>query len=488
MINLKQQAVRSIKWTTLQTGIVAGTGPVLHIIKARFLVPEEFAYIAIIMIFIGLFKVLENFGISQAVIQRDTIDSEEASSLFIFNIILSILFGAALYFLSPFIASFFSLPKLAYYLKLTSIIVVIGGPSNLFRALLQKNLNFKELSIIDIGRNIFLLGFVTTMLIIGYGVLGVIYGNIIATLLSTILIAILSLKYRYISIYPYFKINKLIPFLKFGMYVSGKQILTFISHRADEVVIGYFLAPEILGIYYFGKHLLEKLRELITSSFGRVLFPVFSKLKNDKDKLSGVYKKISSYIAFLSFPVFVGIAVTSHLFIPLIFGQQWIDSVIVVQVFSLVMLFMILTANVSTSLLYSVNNPAIVFYNDVATITLYFVGLLIFAQQGLVAVLITYSMYIIIKTIILQYYANIKLDHTFLSYMNIIKPAVVLSVSMVIFIFMFQLFTSTFLNGYYQLFGSIIIGSISYVAMAYVFERSMFIEIKNTLSNNIATS
>jgi O-antigen/teichoic acid export membrane protein len=486
--NLKQQAVKSIKWTTLQTGIVAGTGPVLHIIKARFLVPEEFAYIAIIMIFIGLFKLLENFGISQAVIQRDSLDSEEASSLFIFNIILSLLFGAALYFISPFIASFFSLSKLDYYLKLTSIIVVIGGPSNLFRALLQKNLNFKELSIIDIGRNIFLLGFVTTMLIIGYGVLGVIYGNIIATVLSTFFIIILSFKYRYISIYPYFNVNKLIPFLKFGIYVSGKQILTFFSHRADEVVIGYFLAPEILGIYYFGKHLLEKLRELITSSFGKVLFPVFSKLKNDKDKLSRAYKNISIYIAFLSFPLFVGVAATSHLFIPLIFGEQWSDSVIVVQVFSLVMLFMILTANVSTSLLYSVNKPAIVFYNDLATISIYFVGLLKFAHQGLVAVLITYSIYIIVKTIILQYFANIKLDHTLLSYLNIIKPAVVLSVGMVIIILLFQLFTSTFLNGYYQLIGSIIIGSLSYAAMAYIFERNIIVELKNAFSNNIATS
>ena len=114
MASLQRQAISSVKWTTLQTGLVAATGPVLQIIKTRFLSPEGFAHIAIVMIFIGLFRTFENFGISQAIIQRDSIETQETASLFFFNIILAFIFGLILFFLSPFISGFFSLPKLNY--------------------------------------------------------------------------------------------------------------------------------------------------------------------------------------------------------------------------------------------------------------------------------------------------------------------------------------------------------------------------------------
>lgn len=145
---LKDKAVSGAKWTIFRTVFIAGLGPILQILKARFLMPEEFAYIAIIMIALGLFKTVENFGISHAIIQRNKISVEEASSLFYVNIILSLLFGMALYILSPTLSSIFSMPDLSYYLRLACIIAIIGGPAQLFRAYLEKNLYFKHLSII----------------------------------------------------------------------------------------------------------------------------------------------------------------------------------------------------------------------------------------------------------------------------------------------------------------------------------------------------
>jgi len=343
--SLQRQAISSVKWTTLRTGMIAAIGPVLQIIKARYLSPEDFAYIAIIMIFIGLFHTLENFGISQAVIQRDSLDKEEASTLFFFNIFLAAVSGLIIYLISPYIANIFSLPELDHYLKITSLIVVFGGPGLLFRALLEKNLLFKELSVVEIARNLLMLFIVTTLLLMNFGVLAVIYGNLISTLLFTLVIAALGLKYKFIKILPCLSMQKLIPFLRFGIFVSGKQAMTFCAHRMDEVIIGYYLAPELLGIYYFGKNMLEQLRGIITQSFAKVLFPVFARLKNDSQNLSRAYVKVSAYIAFLSFPLFIGIAVTAHLFVPIIFGEQWSESVIVFQIFSLALLFMVLTAS-----------------------------------------------------------------------------------------------------------------------------------------------
>ena len=99
--NLKHKAIKGVKWTTVKTGIVGLIGPISQIIKAKYLSPEEFGYIAVIMVFIGLLDIVENFGISQAVIQKENINKEESSSLFLLNRNLGGLLGAILFLAAP---------------------------------------------------------------------------------------------------------------------------------------------------------------------------------------------------------------------------------------------------------------------------------------------------------------------------------------------------------------------------------------------------
>lgn len=481
MTSLRKQAISSIKWTTLQTAIVGITGPILLIIKARFLSPEEFGYLSIILIVIGFINLLESFGISQAIIQRDKISVKEGSSLFYFNILLSCFLALVLYLVSPLIATFFSLPSLEEYLPIVGAIVVVTGPSLLFQAYLEKQMYFKQLSLIAIARNLIVLGTTFIFLLLGLGILGVIYAQIIGAVFGTLIILSVSVKFKTVSVSIYFNPLKIMPFLRFGIFVSAKQLITFASHRIDEVIIGYFLAPEILGSYHFGKNMLEKIRSLITMSFGKVLFPVFSKLKHQPQKLAFAYKRISRYIAFGAFPVFAGISATAHLFVPVIFGNQWISSVIVFQVFSVAVILLVLTANVATSLLYSVNKPELVFYIDVVTSVIYFTSLFLFATQGMIAVLIAYSCYVVYKTLIQQYYVNRQLIDRFLSYFRELAMPAALALVMVATIFLFQVVSDPVLLPPLQLVGSIVIGGLAYSIMAWFFAQETLYELRSAI-------
>ena len=484
MRSLRQQTASSVKWTTFKTVLITATLPALQIVLARFLSPEEFAYIAIILIFIGLFETLENFGISQAVIQRDSIDDKEASSLFFLNILSGIFLSGILYFLSKPLSVFFQLPGLSCYLKLTSLIVIIGSPAKLFKALMQKHLFFKALSLIELARHLTMMTLVILLLSMGHGVQGFIYANIMAILLSTLLIVCFCIKNHLSRIYPFFSLKKIFPFLSFGIFVSGKQVMTYCAHHMDEVLVGYFLNPEVLGVYSFGKRTIEKIRRLITESFGRILFPVFSNLKNEPKKISTAYLKITKYVAFVSFPVFAGIAITAHLFVPLIFGEKWVDSIIVFQVFSVVMLLIVLTANIATSLLYALNRPDIVFYVDIVTNIFYFSMLYIFSHLGINAVLIIYPLYIIYKFFALQYYANKYLKHSFILYFKQIWGVFIISVLMVSGLYFFQLFSDGILTNSSQLIWSIATGCILFLILSINIEKSTFYELKSFFMKN----
>ncbi|MGM0612993.1 MAG: lipopolysaccharide biosynthesis protein [Bacteroidota bacterium] len=489
MSKLQKQAISGIKWTTLQTFISAITGPVLLWIKTQFLSPEEFGLISIILIVIGLVKLLETFGISQAIIQKDEVSEKESSTLFFFNIFLSLILGVILFFASSFIAQFYNMPDLEYFLKFVVLVILLSGPALLFRAFLEKKLFFRRISLIDMGGNIIIFISTTIYLIMDTGVLSIVFGHITGGIFTTFAFLISAIQFKAVKIKLYFNPAMLKSFLRFGVFVSAKQLLTFIASRADELVIGYFLAPDVLGIYHFGKNMLEKIRTLMTKSFGKVLFPVFSKLKKNIPRLGQAYQQISRYISFGAFPVFTGIALTAHLFVPLFFGEKWMDSIIVFQIFSVSMIFMLLTANISSSLLYSLNKPHIVFYIDLVVNAAYFLALFLIAKEGMLVVLITYSVYVIVKTTVLQVFTNKYLQQTLLSYIRQFKIPIVATIGMGIPVLVFQFIAAGFLIRPILFAGSAIIGILVFTVIVYFLDRKTMGDLKRALiKGEITTS
>jgi len=479
--SLKAKAVNSVKWTTFQTVFNSIILFLFQIIRARFLSPKEFSYLAIILIAIGLFKTLENFGISQAIIQRDDVSEEEKSSLFLFNVLLSFLLAAILFLLSKYISHFFSLPNLENYLKLSSIIIIFNSPSFLFRALLEKSLFFKEISIINILYQLSLVVFSTFFLIIGLGVLGIIYGYIMATILVTSSVIFYCKKHKIGFSKLQFQLKKLYPFLKFGIFVSSKSVINFISIHIDEIIVGYFLLPETLGYYHFGKNILLKLRSLISASFNKVLFPFFSKIKNNNERLCLTYQKISKYTAFVSVPIFLGISVTAHLFIPLIFGEKWVNSIIVVQVISVATVFAMLHANISSAMLYTLNKPNVVFYLEIIITSIYFILLLLFSTKGLNAVLVVFSLKILMMFIAFQYLVNKYLNYSITKYLWQLKNIFLSGIIMVMAISFLQifLFKNHISNQILTLVLSFLCGALVYLIFSILWEKETIHEIKS---------
>lgn len=481
MSKLKKQAVNGIMWTTIRTIITSLIGPFLLLVKARFLTPEEFGVMAIVNIFLSIINIIENFGLSTAVIQRDQITKNERSSLFFFQVLFTTLISSLVVVTSPILANIFNMNSLERLLPLLSFVILFSGPAILFTAFLEKEFYFKELSIIQIVREIVLVLSTTIFLVRGWGLIGVVLGQIVAVLVMVILVLAVSFKKDLLHIAPHFKLHELKPYIRFGVYIGSKQLMTQLTHHVDELIIGYFLSAEVLGLYYFAKNLLNRLRSLISTSFAKVLLPLLSKVKNDRDRLTNAYNKISKYIGAFAFPTFIGIALTADLFIPAFFGEQWLDSVPFFAILSVAYIPYILTANLATSLLYSVNKPESVMYTDIIANFLYISLLLIFSWIGTAIYIIValYAIYLIGKTTTLQFLTQQHLHSSFKNYLSLFKSAVTSTIIMSLAVSFIKLFA---LNGEYsllELFACIVVGGTIYVLTYYTVDKKTLLEMKN---------
>jgi len=480
--SLKEWAVKGVKWTAVSAVFATVTAPLFQLVKAWYLTPEQWAYLPVLMVIIGLSRNLEAAGFNRGVIQRDKVSTEEASSLLSFNVVISLFAAAVVYLIGAPLAAFYDdLPRLDYFLQIMSLAVFFQGITQFFLVFLEKFFYFRVIAIVQITRQFLFVVLGAFLIIQGWGVLGFVVGHVTATIISAVLFAFEVLRKRVTTLKLYFQLQKIKPFVRFGIFVTGRQTLNVLTRQADELIILHFLGTETTGIYVFGKSLLERLRQLLNMSYYRLVFPLLSRLKHNQSRLSGAYYRMSRYVSMIAFPAFVGVSLTAHLFVPVIFGEQWNDSIIVFQVFSITLILKMLTGILASNLLYSVNRPGTVFGVDLATDLIYITALMVFAPLGINVVIMLYAIYQVIKALAMQLAAHRHLDYHLLHYFSHLKGPAGLSLIMAAAVAGFQYTATPWLEQVLLLAVSIVVGVITYLGLTWVYDQKSVKEIKDML-------
>lgn len=486
MSSLKEQAVNSAKWTTARTVITTITGPLLLMVKTRYLTPGEFGVMAIINIFINLIAVLENFGFNTAIVRSDKVTKDERSSLFMLQIITSMTLAGLLVIVSPYIASIYDMGSLASLLPILSLSILFNSPVILFTAFLEKEFHFKELSIIQILREITLL--VSTTVLFQFmenHLLAVVIGQIIAVGFMAISIIGVSFRYDLLHLRLHFRFSEVKPFFRFGMVIAAKQMLIQITHNIDELIIGLFLDESILGYYHFAKNLLNKFRQILTMSFSKVLLPILSKVKNEKIRLFNGYKQISIYIAAVTLPVFTGIALTTNSFIPILFEERWLASADFFIILAIGYIPYIISVTIGTNLLYSINKPRLALQIDTANNLTYIVllFLLSWAGAGIYTIVLLYGLYLLVKSLIIQHFVYKEFGRSLWDYLKMFKGLAISTIIMITVVLGAQVLILNHLHVFIDLVISIVLGALSYIVSLYLIERQTFNDLLGMVMN-----
>lgn len=465
----KNRTVKGVKWTSINTAFNALITPIFYILLATLLSPSEFAYIAVITLFFRLAPIIAKFGIEEAYIQSDSNSTLQNSSLFMFNFLLSLIIAMSLYFISPFIENYYNMINLSLYIKVLTVAVLGEGMAPIFKGMLKKNFLFKENTII-VMISMLLRVIITIVLIhFNYGVISYAIGISISTVFSLIMfITIAKINFCFD-----FKLMSIIKFIKFGYPVTGRSFIGLINQRADEILIGAFFSSEVLGIYFFGKNLMAQVRTAITTSFSAVLLPLYTSFKYSVEKLENAYFKITKLTGMIGFPVLIGISLTADIFTPLIFGEQWNDSIVVIQILFVAAMLPIITGNNATSLLYSIGKPLLVLKVEIISSIFYLVGLWLALAYGgkILTILILFSLFLIINSLVLQHYVNKNLGSNLFIFFKNFRPVFISIIFMSIFVYVSKNYLFYDYLPIKKLVLVILIGIITYVLSELIFDK-----------------
>ncbi|WP_413691064.1 MOP flippase family protein [Rheinheimera sp. MM224] len=326
------------------------------VILGRFLEPAEYGVLALIMIIIGLGEIFVNFGLSEAIVQNEVNSSIQLSSLYIANIIFSIvvfLFSAVLIWL------FFPYHEHIVLCTVAMSSVVINSVCLQFKALCQRDFLFNLLAKIEIIS--YLAGFLSLLVALanGFGLWSVIIGFLTRIVISVLLHVLNAVKMNWFPAF-HFKLNQINEQLKFGFNLLGANLLNYVSSRFDQAVVAAILGPTALGYYSMAFNLVIQPMQKLNLVVTKVAFPVLSRLQNNRDDLTKGYIHVLLAVVLVNTPIMLSLCYLAPEFVGPVLGDNWLPVVVLLQILSFYAL-MRSTGNAGATLVMATGKAALLF-------------------------------------------------------------------------------------------------------------------------------
>ncbi len=326
-MSLKKKAVSSVIWTSLQQFGTQIISFIVSIILARLLEPKDFGVIALFGIVSGIAVLLMSSGMTTSLIRCKDVDEDDLSTVFVFNITVSLGLYLIIFFIAPWIEQFYKIQNLASIIRVYSLIFVIQAFGAVQKTLITKSLQFKKLFIIQLPSLIISSVCGVSLAYYGFGVWSLVYMAIIQYGLDTLQIWIKS-DYRPSLIFDRSKFKR---HFGFGINMTFTSIINVLFQNLYVIYIGKVFSPTILGFYNRAESLKNLPVNNTMNVLKRVLVPFFSTITDDTI-LKSYYKKIISSVIFILSPILMIMIFQAHNIVEILLTAKWLPVVPYLQI------------------------------------------------------------------------------------------------------------------------------------------------------------
>lgn len=289
------------------------------LVLSHLLLPEQFGLVATCSIFIAVSQVLIDGGFTQALIRKQDCADRDYSTVFWFNILLSVAIYLLLFFAAPFIANFYHQPELQPILRVLMLVLPIAALSIIQRTILVKAYRFRVQTIVNFIS--VTVGFVVALVMVlrGYGVWGIVCKQVLIQVIVTIGYWIVGAWRPTLQ----FSRDSFRTLFGFGSKLMIVNTLATLFANVYKHIIAKHYSQEELGYYDRADVLTSVLSNIFSTMLNKVGYNALSEKQHDNDLFVSALRQMMMpfyYVVFLMFGVLVAM---SHDLIPALLGEVW---------------------------------------------------------------------------------------------------------------------------------------------------------------------
>ena len=325
------QVARGFVWSGIERFSIQGISFILSIIIARIVSPSSYGLIVMIQVFLSFSQIFIDGGFANALIQKKERTEIDYHTVFLFNMAVAIGLYFVFFFAAPFIADFYNEPQLTDLTRVISLNLIFSSLSIVQKARLTIALDFKTQTKAGI------------LAVIISGVLGVacaysgmeVWALVVQGLVSQIIISVALMWYsRWMPKLQFSKdsFNKM---FSYGSKLMANNIITSIYINLANLIIGKKYSAADLAYYNRGFTLTQFASTNIAEVMNRIIFPVLTRLQDDRQKLIEAYTKYLHLSNYLILPLMMLLLVLAHPLIEVLLTEKWLPAVPYIQIYCL---------------------------------------------------------------------------------------------------------------------------------------------------------
>ena len=321
--SLKKKAAFGMVWTSIQRFAGMGIRFISGIILARLLTPDDYGCIGMLSIFMVVANSFVDGGFASALIQKKRPTQEDYSTVFFFNLGMSILMYAILFVSAPAIARFYKMPLLCSVLRVQGLVLLIHAFSIIQSNQLRKQFRFKKIAIVTLASSIISLSVTIFMAYKGFGVWALVTMHLLIAFIPA-LVYWLTNKWHPLWVFSKTSFKEL---FNFGFFMFLTHIINNTCNNIQGLLIGRFYSPATMGYYSKAKSTEELASTSISHVMGQVTYPLYAEYQHDIPMLINAIKRITSSISYLTFPLMLLLILLAKPIFILLYSERWLDSV-----------------------------------------------------------------------------------------------------------------------------------------------------------------
>lgn len=321
--SLKQKVTSGVAWISIQRFSSMGIQFLSGVVLARLLTPDDYGCIGMLAIFMVIANTVVDSGFGSALIQKKRPTQEDYSTIFFFNLGMSFLMYAILFYAAPLIAKFYRIPLLCSVLRVQGLVLIINSFSQIQSNQLRKQFRLKKIAIVSLMTTIISFAVTIFMAYRGFGV----WSLVALYLLSSFIPATIywfTNKWYPIMVFSMTSFKEL---FRFGFFMCLTSIITNICNNIQGLLIGRFYTPAIMGYYTKAKNTEELASMSISNIMGQVTYPLYAEYQHNLPALINVIKRITNTVAFITFPLMALLILLAKPAFLLLYSARWLDSV-----------------------------------------------------------------------------------------------------------------------------------------------------------------
>ncbi len=439
------------------------------VIVARLVAPTEYGMVGLLGIFVAIPTILSESGLSASLIRQKTVSPADYAAVFSFNMAISVTLYVALFFGAPFIADFYDLPPLVPIARVQFLAILFSACALVQYVELSRRLAFKLMTKINLLA--LLLSSLTSVFLALSG------AGVWALVMQQVLFAFL----RMLGLWFYgswqlsfsFRLDILRRFWSFSANMLFVSLLNAFANNLYAMLIGKVYSSAEVGYYTQANKYQEIPSNIVSNSFRSIMFPILSKVNDDRTRALQVLRRMLSMVSFLTFPCMFFLAFAARPFIVFLISDIWLPSVSLFAILCFAGAWLPFTILLGDSLAVMGRSDIMLRY-DLVRKSFLFLGVLVLYSYGIRFLAYWWIAYMLFSVLLSMWFVRKVLDYNVFLFFSDIKTHLLSALG---WAYLASLTTPYFDHDITQLIGQGLIVSVGYLTTLWLLKDATLLEI-----------